>query len=164
MNFGFWPRIWAEYFSQPNFQGTPRSEALDSVGRNWYWWGPDTNWWQTQDNFSTRYTWPVSLAGGDCKICVDSDDGFRFYVDGQLKMERWTDSNWTSCGTMRIDQGWRTFRLEHYEHGGWAKVRMTWGRADGACYGTARPSTLASQGMRAPAYVTDVSAALPCRL
>lgn len=156
MQFSYWPRIQAEYYDQRDFRGTYKSAVLNSLDQNWLWSGPHKALWQTQDNFSTRYTWPVSLRGGDYRICIDSDDGFRFYVDGQLKISRWYDSSAQTCQTIAISAGWKTFRVEHYENGGGARVRMTWGRADGtAWYGTAQPS---SNG--AATYLTDDQAAL----
>ncbi len=156
MQFSYWPRIQAEYWDRRDFSGTYKSAVLDSVDQNWGLSGPHKEWWQLQDNFSTRYTWPVSLRGGNYKICIDSDDGFRFYVDEKKEIDRWYDSNGTSCQNVAISAGWKTFRVDHYENGGMARVRMTWGRADGtAWYGTAQPS---SSG--AVTYVTDDQAAL----
>ncbi|MEI7769669.1 MAG: PA14 domain-containing protein [Chloroflexales bacterium] len=165
MQFAFWPRVIAEYWDQRDFRGNYRTEVLNSVDRNWGLSGPHRNWWQSQDNFSTRYTWPVSLRGGDYRICVDSDDGFRFIVDNITRFERWKDSNSTTCQNIRIDPGWRTFRVEHYENGGGARVRVTWGRADGsAWYGIAQPSmsaltnTNVARANAQPATVDDLTA------
>lgn len=134
MQFDYWPRIWAEFFDQMNFTGNRKVAVQNSIDHNWGIGGPHAWWWQ--NNFSSRFTWPVALRGGDYRICVDSDDGFRFYVDGQLRINRWYDSAYQSCSTINISAGWRTFRLEHYENGGGAKVRFSWGRADGAWYAT----------------------------
>ena len=141
MYFAYWPRIFAEYWSGRDFTGTYKTAVLNSVDQNWGYGGPHNSIWQ--NGFSTRYTWPVLLRGGTYRICVDSDDGFRFYVDGALRFSRWQDSNWTSCQNIAIDAGRRTFRVDHYENGGGARVRVTWGRADGsAWYGVAQPSSV----------------------
>lgn len=157
MTFGYQPQIWAEYYDQPDFRGNYRREALNSVDLNWLWWGPHKAVWQTQDNFSTRYTWPVNLRGGDYKICIDSDDGFKFFVDGVVKISRWQDSNWETCQKLNLAAGWRTFRIDHYENKGWARIRMTWGRADGTWYGVVGPSMQHTSEVR---YITDDQAAL----
>jgi hypothetical protein len=157
MVFGYWPQIWAEYYDQPNFRGNYKTAVLNSVDQNWFWGGPHKAWWQTQDNFSTRYTWPVNLRGGDYRICIDSDDGFKFIVDGQVKFQRWYDNNGQTCQTVNIAAGWRTFRIEHYENKGGARIRMTWGRTDGTWYGVAQP---ASQAAGQVTYITDNQAAL----
>lgn len=159
MEFGFWPRIWAEYFDQPDFSGTRLVAVRNSIDHNWLWSGPHKNAVQSQDNFSTRFTWPVSLSGGDYRICLDSDDGFRFFVDSQLRINRWHDSNNETCSVINIGAGWRTFRLEHYENGGWAKIRFSWGRANGSWYGTGlfpRDQESADKMI----YITDGEAAL----
>ncbi|WP_172451017.1 PA14 domain-containing protein [Candidatus Chloroploca asiatica] len=157
MAFGYQPKIWAEYYDQPNHRGTKRTAVLSSVDQNWWWGGPHSAWWQTQDRFSTRYTWPVNLAGGEYKICVDSDDGFRFFVDGQVKIDYWQDNNSQICRVVSINAGWRTFRIDHYENQGGARIRMTWGRNNGVWYGVAQPSL---QNTDEVVYITDDQAAL----
>ncbi len=146
MEFAFWPRVFAEYWSNRNFSGTYRSEVLNTVSKNWGLGGPHAS---NQDNFSSRFTWPVSLRGGTYRICVRSDDGFRFKVDGQVKFERWRDSVGQTCANVAISAGWRTFQIEHYEATGLAYLEVTWGRADGTWYGIAQPSALSSAQMGA---------------
>ena len=155
MQFAFWPRVLAEYWDRRDFTGTYKTAVLNSIDQNWLWSGPHK---AVQDSFSARYTLPVSLRGGDYRICVDADDGFRFYVDGVQKIARWSDGNNTTCGTVRIDAGWRTFRVEHYENSGWARIRMTWGRADGsAWYGIIQPSQTTQTDPGQLAATDDVS-------
>ncbi|MGQ9612152.1 PA14 domain-containing protein [Chloroflexus sp.] len=144
MEFAFWPRVRAEYWNTRNFTGTYRFEVLNTVSKNWGRGGPHAS---IQDNFSSRFTWPVSLRGGTYRICVKSDDGFRFKVDGQVKFERWRDSVGQTCANVAISAGWRTFQIEHYEAYGLAYLEVTWSRAGGTWYGIARPSALSSVQM-----------------
>lgn len=160
ITFSFWPKVLAEYWDRSNFTGNYRWEAIDTVDKDWGWGGPHNSWWQ--DNFSARFTWPVSLSGGEYRICVQADDGFRFYVDNELRFERWSYKNETTCQKITIRQGWRTFRIDHREDGGWAKLRVTWGRADrNVWYGTASPSMLTNASLTSaeaqPATTDDVA-------
>jgi hypothetical protein len=159
MEFAFWPRVWAEYWDKRDFTGNYRSEVLNSVSKRWWLGGPHNSWWQ--DNFSSRFTWPVSLRGGTYRICVNSDDGFRFKVDGTVRFERWRDSVGQTCANIDISAGWRTFQVEHYEAGLLAYLEVTWGRADGAWYGVAQPSAssaVASEPLTQDQPVDEVTA------
>ena len=159
MEFAFWPRVWAEYWDKRDFTGNYQTEVLNSVSKRWWLGGPHNSWWQ--DNFSSRFTWPVSLRGGTYRICVNSDDGFRFKVDGTVRFERWRDSVGQTCANIDISAGWRTFQVEHYEAGLLAYLEVTWGRADGAWYGVAQPSAssaVASEPLTQDQPVDEVTA------
>ena len=140
ITFSFSPKVLAEFWDN---KGNYLWKALDTVDMDWKSGGPHNSRWQ--DNFQSRFTWPVSLSGGEYRICVQADDGFRFYVDNQLKFERWYYKNETICRVLWIDRGWRTFRIDHFEGIGSAKLRVTWGRADrNVWYGVATPSMSSS--------------------
>ncbi len=142
MEFAFWPRVLAEYWDTRDFTGNYRSEALNSVSKRWGAGGPHNS--SRQDNFSSRFTWRVSLGSGTYRICVNSDDGFRFKVDGTVRFERWRDSFGQTCANIYISAGWHTFQVEHYEAGGLAYLEVTWGYANGTWFGVAQPSALSA--------------------
>ena len=74
---------------------------------------------------------------GDDRVTIQTDDGARLWLDGQLIHDRWKDQGATTYRVSRsLGAGEREVRLEYYENGGGAVARPTW-RQDG---GTAPPT------------------------
>jgi len=108
----------AEYFNNPNLQGSPvlvRNEA--SINYNWGAGSPAPG--LPNDNFSARWTRRVSLDGGDHVLRVRSDDGVRVWVDNNLVVDRWQDgdSGWIE-EDHNVSSGIHEIRVEYYERTG----------------------------------------------
>jgi hypothetical protein len=79
------------------------------------------------DNFSARWTRTVNLAAGVYRFTVTGDDGVRLYVDGQLKIDRWTEQPPTTYTVdVLLFGGNHELRLEYFELGGGAVARVSW--------------------------------------
>lgn len=72
--------------------------------------------------YSTRYTGRIKYpSSGGWRFRIESDDGFRLYVNGRLELDYWSDQNRTLrlTGTFtRSAGGLDTIWLEHYNKGG----------------------------------------------
>jgi hypothetical protein len=66
---------------------------------------------------------------GDFQFATNSDDGVRLWIDGALVIDNWTDHGDTLnlSAPVRLEAGSRhDVRLEWYEHGGQALIRLEW--------------------------------------
>jgi hypothetical protein len=81
------------------------------------------------DQFSVRWTGRVKTEGaGLYGFSVQSDDGVRLWVNGQLLVNNWSDHPLTeNSGTLSLPAGaWVNLRLEYYERAGSAALRLLW--------------------------------------
>lgn len=80
------------------------------------------------DNFSVRWEGGVKIdKAGSWTFHVGADDGQRLWVDGVQVLDLWSDHGFTvASGTLSLEEGWHAVRLEHYEAGGAAQVRLEW--------------------------------------
>jgi hypothetical protein len=78
------------------------------------------------DRFSTSYERQVYFDCGRYNFHITSDDGFRFWVDGQLKRDEWRD--WFGSYDVEVDlsSGNHELKIEHYENGGEAYISLNW--------------------------------------
>lgn len=116
----------AQYWNNTNLSGTPvlqRSEA--AIDYDWGGGSPDPK--VNKDNFSARWTRNIDLAAGTYRFSATSDDGIRVWVDGVLIIDAWNDH---VVNTFTADRafasGSHAVKVEYYEHGGGAIVKLVW--------------------------------------
>jgi hypothetical protein len=81
------------------------------------------------DNFSARWRRYVSFDANTYRFTVSADDGVRLWVDDKLLIEAWQDPQVTTYSAdISLAQGYHRVRLEYYEAGGSAAVRLSWER------------------------------------
>jgi glucose/arabinose dehydrogenase len=79
------------------------------------------------DNFSIRYTKQYAFSEGLYKFDTLSDDGVRLYIDGILIIDKWIDQPATPySGNAQMTAGDHEIKLEYYDRGGGALVKLTW--------------------------------------
>ncbi|MEA3407871.1 MAG: PA14 domain-containing protein [Chloroflexota bacterium] len=82
-----------------------------------------------RDNFSVRWTRTVSFSPGTYRFSVESDDGVRVWIDGELAIDQWHDTvGETYAVEMSLSQGDHPLRVEYYEHLGLAYIDFGWER------------------------------------
>lgn len=93
------------------------------------------------DNFSARWTRTVDFMDGTYKFWVIHDDGVLLWIDDQLIINQWYDQpanlEYTHGPTVAnvhsevvsLGAGPRRIKLEYYEHGKNAVVKMGWERS-----------------------------------
>jgi len=118
-----------EYFDNPNLSGSPVMIRDDGNGFLDFDWGsssPGSQCGIGQDQFSVRWSREIYFNEGDYQFTITSDDGFRIYVDGILKLEQWIDQVATYPVDISLSAGNHEIRLEYYENGGGAVAKLSW--------------------------------------
>jgi len=121
--------LFGEYFNDPNLSAPVVISRTDPVvDFNWGGGSPDAN--IGADNFSARWTGQVqATTTGDFVFATNSDDGVRLWVDGERVIDNWTDHGDTlnSSAPVHLEAGQKyNLRLEWYERGASALVRLSW--------------------------------------
>jgi len=62
------------------------------------------------------------------RFTLFADDGVRLWVDDWLLIDEWQDQVATFSAEVSLTPGHHRMRLEYYERGGSAGVRLGWGR------------------------------------
>jgi hypothetical protein len=121
------PNQWcAEYFGNRNLAGTPaihRNEG-ESLWHDWGSAGPDPTF--PTDAFSSRFTRNATFACGTYRFHLFTDDGVRFWVDNVLKLDQWRDQVASYDVDVALSSGSHALKVEHYENGGGAAIRVWW--------------------------------------
>jgi PA14 domain-containing protein/chitobiase/beta-hexosaminidase-like protein/Big-like domain-containing protein/carboxypeptidase family protein len=118
-----------EYFNNPSLSAPVVISRTDPVvDFNWGGGSPDAS--IGADNFSVRWTGQVqATTTGDFVFATNSDDGVRLWVEGQQVIDNWTDHGDTlnSSAPVHLEAGEKyDLRLEWYERGSAALVRLSW--------------------------------------
>jgi hypothetical protein len=117
-----------EYFANQYVAGAPIFFRNDvRIDFNWGSGSPDPR--IPVDQFSARWTRRQDFAEGFYRFTVLADDGVRFWIDGQLRLDEWRDSTLLPYSfDLYLPQGQHPLRLEYYENSGGAMVRLGWER------------------------------------
>ncbi len=80
------------------------------------------------DEFSSRHTGYVRIdLAGNYTFYVNSDDGSKFWIDNQVIVENiGTHSMREESGTIFLNPGYHSLRLEFFENFGWAGLELKW--------------------------------------
>jgi endonuclease YncB( thermonuclease family) len=143
-------QYWAQYFNNVTLSGTPaftRCEA--TVSYAWGSGGPGNG--LGTDNFSVRWTGRHQFAAGSYTFTIQTDDGARLWLDGQVVHEAWKDQGAvTYVVTRTLTAGEHEVSLEYYENGGGAVARLNWQAGGG-------PTPTSTPTGRIEATVTQVA-------
>ncbi|MDP9350761.1 MAG: PA14 domain-containing protein, partial [Chloroflexota bacterium] len=116
----------AQFFNNRDLAGSPVLERCDSrTDFNWGGGSPDPR--VQVDNFSARWVaqriFPID---GHYTFNVSVDDGVRIYVDDVLILNEWRPAPYNQYSVTRhIAAGIHTIRIEYYEEGGAAAIRLS---------------------------------------
>lgn len=131
---GQFPQWQAEYFANSILSGAPALIRNDS-DIYFDWGGSSLAPGVPADNFSVRWTRTLPFDDGTYRFHVLVDDGVRLYVDGALVLNEWRDGNQRQVTADRqLSAGSHQIRVEYYEHGGDARVRVWWEKLSPAHY------------------------------
>jgi sugar lactone lactonase YvrE len=125
-----YPTTWrGEYFANRWLAERPVLIRQDAaIDFNWGGGSPGTG--VPADNFSARWQRYVSFDAGTYRFTVFTDDGVRLWVDDKLLIEAWQYPQVaTFSADISLTQGYHQVRLEYYEAGGSAAVRLSWALA-----------------------------------
>lgn len=117
----------AEYFTNPNLEGTPLHTRTDAV--------VDSNWMHlpiadlSDRVFSVRWTGTLTpRKSGDHVLAVTGDDGFRLFIDDVPVIDEWKRGGVKSGSASRPLQANRAYRirLEYFQSGGLSQAAFSW--------------------------------------
>jgi len=119
----------AEYFNNISLNGSPTFTACQSsINYNWGSGGPGNG--LANDNFSVRWTGQVEApVTGNYTFSTVTDDGVRLWVNGVLRIDRWTNNAPTTNTSAPISliAGMKySVVMEYYERKGGAVARLRW--------------------------------------
>lgn len=86
------------------------------------------SWWERPapgvdaDHFATFASTSFDIIPGKYKVSVTSDDGLRFFVDGQLVIGHWDVHEPATDEAVLELSGRHTFEIEHFDAGGFAAL------------------------------------------
>ena len=129
----------AEYFNNATLSGTPVTTRCEDAIDNDYGTGHPSGVNVGDDNFSVRWTQVQAFNAGDVTFTVNSDDGSRVFVDGNLVVDNWGDHGpATAKATVPLTAATHRVVVEYYEKAGGALMQFTEQNSAGttACNGT----------------------------
>lgn len=132
------------YFNNTSLSGTAvllRTEAIDF---DWGSGSPGPG--VTKDNFSVRWTGTVAAAAsGSYRFQTVSDDGVRVWINGTQVINNWTNHAATTniSAAINLVAGQKyTIRVEYFEKGGNAVMRLRWLTPGAGSYATVPKANL----------------------
>jgi hypothetical protein len=121
-------------FSSGSFDTAPLRRFDATVNFDWGSGSPAAGF--PADSFSARHTgrikWPCT---GTVRISTISDDGTRLWLDGSQRIESWYDQGPTqrSADIAVVSGQLADLRIDYYENGGGATLKLLWQGVGGAC-------------------------------
>ena len=125
------------YYSNRDLSGSPvmvRDDGAGFLNFNWGTGSPGADCGIGTDRFAVRWTRDLFLDSGTYRFTVTADDGFRLYLNGQLKLSAWWDQAPTTYTVdVSLGSGYHEVELEYYENGGGAVANLSWENITGNC-------------------------------
>lgn len=114
------------YFNNKWFEGAPAFVRQDGAV-NFDWGGDGPGDGVSNDRFSVTWDRSVYVKAGTYRFYAMADDGVRVYVDGHLIIDEWNEHPTRSYfGDIYLGEGHHSVRVEYYEEGGQANIRVWW--------------------------------------
>jgi hypothetical protein len=116
----------ARYWNNRTLSGDP-VVTRDESEINHDWGGGQPHALIGDDNFSARWTRTVDFSAGNYRFTATMDDGMRIWIDDQLLIDSWVDSQVRTLTADRVlSGGEHRIRVEYYEAGGVAVAKFGW--------------------------------------
>jgi RHS repeat-associated protein len=81
------------------------------------------------DNFAVRFEKKAFFShSGQWRFRISSDDGYRLFIDGVLKDEKWWDGSHDVGPVVEVSAGEHMVRLDYFEGTGSSRVSLRWER------------------------------------
>jgi len=137
------------YFANRTLSGAGVLVRTENVDFNWGNGAPANG--VPADNFSVRWTGQVlAPSSGSYRLQTSSDDGVRVWLNGTQIINNWTDHGTTldTSNAISLVAGQRyDIRVEYYERGGGAVMRLLWQTPGAASYAPVPASQLFAGGV-----------------
>jgi sulfur transfer complex TusBCD TusB component (DsrH family) len=122
-----------EYFNNATLSDLP-VVVRDDNEIKFEWQGNSPHPLLIADRFSARFkrTWYFNAA--TYRFHLAGDGGVRLWVDGNLVIDQWKDQLYTEyTKDIALSAGNHTLKVEYYEDGGWASVKLWWETLGASC-------------------------------
>ncbi len=119
--------LYGEYFDNKDLTSRKLSRTDTTVNFDWGSGSPDPL--IGADTYSARWTgWVQAPVSGSYTFYTSSDDGVRLWVNNVLIINNWTDHGVTeNSGVITLTAGKKyDIKLEFYENGGAAVIKLSW--------------------------------------
>jgi hypothetical protein len=134
-----------EYWNNQNLSGN-RVMCRNDSDVNFDWGSGSPGGGVSNDHFSARWTRTMHFDAGRYRFHLRGDDGIRLWVDGNLIINKWQDQGATEYTAERyLGAGNHSLKVEYYENGGDATVRLWWELAGTSNLALGRPAWATSQ-------------------
>lgn len=125
----------AEYYQNMTLEGPALimdgsnvDNKIDNIDFNWGAGSPDSM--IPSDRFSARYTKIVYFEEGVYNFESISDDGLRVWVDDQIVIDSWVNSDsGNKSGKVMLTKGQHKIKVEYFENGGQARLSLNYLKA-----------------------------------
>ena len=114
------------FWNNKHFDGDPVVERHDSaVNFDWGQGSPASG--VPDDNFSAKFNRRVNFQPGTYRFTATMDDGMRVYLDHEVIIDSWTDSQEHSVTRdVYVSGGEHDLKVEYYDAGGAAVAKFSW--------------------------------------
>lgn len=113
------------YWNNTSFSGSYIERRVPEINFDWGIGSPISG--INADQFSARFRRSVNFAAGTYRFTATSDDGMRVWVDDVLIIDMWRDQPPTTrTADHTLTAGDHVIRVDYYENGGGAVVRLNW--------------------------------------
>ncbi len=119
--------VHAEYWNNITLSGVPRVTRTDaSVNFGWTLYGPAPE--LPYEWYSGRWTGELDVPiGSATRIGVEGNDGYRLWIDGALRVDRWFKRSFgRHLASVSLTAGRHAVKLEYFEATGNARLRLVW--------------------------------------
>jgi len=125
---------YAEFWNNKDLSGSPVHVRWDqTIDFDWGHGSPAPG--VNDDNFSARWTRRVYFPAGNYRFIATMDDAMRVYIDGNIIIDSWTDSQeHTETRDVYMSEGEHDLKVDFYESGGVAIAKFRWETATGGAY------------------------------
>ncbi len=122
------------YYENRELKGDPVLIRNDKeIKFDWGLGSPDKN--VPVENFSARWTRTLKYDEGLYRFHLSMDDGATLWVDDRLVVDEWKDgANREVTIDLALKKGDHAIKVEYYESGGNAKVRLWWEKLTNVSY------------------------------
>lgn len=120
----------AEYFDNPNLEGTPKVRTDMAIDFDPVNQAPDP--FYPEGPLSVRWTGEINAPlAGEYDFCFTCDDGCRLFIDGKMVLEDWTSHAMKDDRvTVQLTAGKHHLKAEYYDGGEDKVARLKWKMPD----------------------------------
>ncbi len=129
--------VWtAKFWNNKGLSGEPVLVRYDkTIDFDWGHGSPGGG--VSSDDFSAQWTRNVYFPAGTYRFNATMDDAMRVWIDGNLIIDSWTDSQeHTMSRDLTLSQGDHSIKVDYYEAGGVAIAKFNWQQIGGSGGGT----------------------------